>query len=56
MDKQPVQVFDTAGRLVFENDDIREHGVNTIVVDLSNQVKGMYIVRVGEKAMKITIQ
>lgn len=54
-EKSKIEVFDIQGRLVLENDEDREIGLNKTKLNLEDLSSGIYIVRVENKTFKITL-
>lgn len=51
----PIKIIDPLGRLIYENDDVRQIGENTLNIQLQNISPGVYSLNTGEKTYKIVI-
>ncbi|MCC6837164.1 MAG: T9SS type A sorting domain-containing protein [Bacteroidia bacterium] len=51
----PIKIYDTQGRMIYENHDLRQIGENTLNIQLENISPGVYSLNSGEKTYKIVI-
>ncbi|MCK6649384.1 MAG: T9SS type A sorting domain-containing protein, partial [Bacteroidia bacterium] len=49
----PIKIYDTQGRMIYENHDLRQIGENTLNIQLENISPGIYSLNSGEKTYKI---